>query len=116
MAGDWRQQHKNRQSSRENPERRARSLAGFILDCRFEDCRRRSSVNVRESDPNVIQEAPDDQTQTNEGADRCVAGEEAEDDKRQEREFKDLYCVVEGVRAYNFGLGVGAGVRTRRGD
>jgi hypothetical protein len=70
-----------------------------------------------QSDPEIMRKPADDQTQTNEGADRCVAGEEAEDNGRQESEFKDLDCVVQGVRACCCGrLAVGAGVRTRRGD
>jgi hypothetical protein len=90
--------------------------AGCAFCCRLEDSRRRSSIDTMQSDPEIMRKPADDQTQTNEGADRHEAGEEPENDKRQEREFKDLYCIVEGVRAYNFGLGVGAGVRTRRGD
>jgi hypothetical protein len=110
-------ENENRQSSEENPEsRRVWTSAGCAFCCRLEDSRRRSSIDTMQSDPEIMRKPADDQTKTNESADRCVAGEEAEDNERQESEFKDLYCVVEGVRAYNFGLSVGAGVRTRRGD
>ena len=84
--------------------------AGCAFCCRLEDSRRRSSIDSQKSISEIPQEPPNNQTQTNKGADRCEAGEEPKDNESQDGELEDLDCVVEGVRAHKFGLGVGTGV------